>query len=77
MQPLPVLLEQLDSIHQDNRRERFHDLDLQLPVTEAQLPSRMDCMETLFAQSLEVIESSETAPSALGQQLWNHIQDRF
>ena len=77
MQPLPVLLEQLDLIHQDNRRERFHDLDLQLPVTEAQLQAEWIVWKRYLPNHWNVIESSDSAPSALGQQLWNHIQDRF
>ena len=77
MQPLPVLLQQLEAIHQDNRRERFHDLDLQLPVTASQLQAEWIVWKRYLPSHWKAIQSSETAPSALGEQLWNHIQDHF
>ena len=77
VQPLSVLQQQLDTIYQEDRRERFRDLDLQLPVTENQLQAEWIVWKRYLPNHWKVIESSETAPSALGQQLWNHIQDRF
>ena len=77
MQPLPILHQQLEAIHQDNRRERFHDLDLQLPVTASQLQAEWIVWKRYLPSHWKAIQSSETAPSALGEQLWSHIQDRF
>ena len=77
MQPLSILLGQLDSIHQDNRRERFHDLDLQLPVTEVQLQAEWIVWKRYLPNHWKEIQSSETAPSALGQELWNYLQEFF
>ena len=66
-----------DKIYQEDRRERFRDLDLQLPVTDTQLQAEWIVWKRYLPNHWQEIESSETAPSALGQQLWNHIQDRF
>ena len=77
VQPLSVLQNQLDRIYQEDRRERFRDLDLQLPVTDTQLQAEWIVWKRYLPNHWQEIESSETAPSALGQQLWNHIQDRF
>lgn len=77
MQPLPVLEQLLDVIYQDDRRERFHDLDLKLPITHNQLQAESIVWKRYLPKHWHMVESSETAPSALGQTLWNHIQERF
>ena len=77
VQPLAILQSQIDTIYQEDRRERFRDLDLQLPVSENQLQAEWIVWKRYLPKHWHVIESAETAPSALGQQLWNHIQDRF
>ena len=75
IQPLSIIQNQLDIIHLEDRRERFHDLDLKLPVTESQLQAEWVVWKRYLPKHWEEIQSSETAPSALGQELWNHIRD--
>ena len=77
VQPLPVLQQQLALIYNEDRHDRFRDLDLKLPVTDTQLQAEWIVWRRYLPKHWHVIETSETAPSALGQQLWNHIQDRF
>ena len=77
VQPLPIMQQQLDRIYHEDRRERFRDLDLKLPLTATQLQAEWIVWKRYLPNHWQEIESSETAPSALGQQLWNHLQDRF
>lgn len=76
-QPLSVLFQLLSTIHAESRDQRFHDLDLSLPITESQLQAEWVVWKRYLPAHWQTITTSDTAPSALGQSLWEHLQGSY
>ena len=74
MQSVSTLHTLLDIIHHDDRRERFHDLDLTLPLTENQIHAERTVWKRYLPKAWQSLSTEETTPSALGQHLWEHLQ---
>ncbi len=73
-QSIPTLHRLLTEIHEGERWERLHDLDLKLPLTESQIHAEYTVWKRYLPSKWHHLDTDSTAPSALGQELWTHIQ---
>ncbi len=73
-QPISTLHSMLTDIYENDRRERLHDLDLRLPLTESQVLAEHTVWKRYLPSNWHHLNTESTAPSALGQELWTQIQ---
>ena len=69
-----VLMEQLNTIYTEDRRERYWDLDLPLPITEPQLLAEWVVWKRFLPLDWKQISIPKISPLELGQQLITECQ---
>ncbi len=73
-QSADILSEQLQVIHSEDRRERFWDLDLTLPLSEQQLIAEMIVWQRYLPSHWQRLDFAKVSALEIGQQLITECQ---